>query len=477
MLPLRRLLPVVLCGVLCGAAPSPAFGGPGTGPTTAVALGDSYISGEAGRWQGNSFSVAPGNDGTDRACAGGRLCSVDKGKVYVGGTDVNGCHRSDVAEILTASLPVAERVNLACSGGVTRNIFRAASGGIGQNGEQPQADQLLAVAKAKDVRLVQISVGGNDLGFASIVAACLRAYATRSTPCNETEQAKLDAAKPRVIADVEKAIDEVRAVMAQAGYEPGDYRLILQTYPSVVPRAGESRYTENDPVRANVCPFLDADLTWGRDSASQQIGGVVKTAAINRGVELLDLGDAFQGRELCARTTALADPLNPPSPVASEWGRFLGASVVLQGDLQEAFHPNAYGQMALASCVGQVFARPAGAFKCTNTPRRGPEGMTVEQTATFAAPGRGKATPRLHLGVLRRVRRSGRTCVTFSVRAAGRPVRGAAVRFAGRRGRTATNGRVVLCALLARGKASAVARRSGYRSSGTRTVRVRRAAR
>ena len=27
---------------------------PGSGPTAAVSLGDSYISGEAGRWQGNS---------------------------------------------------------------------------------------------------------------------------------------------------------------------------------------------------------------------------------------------------------------------------------------------------------------------------------------------------------------------------------------------------------------------------------------
>ncbi len=469
----RRLLPALLLGLLCGAAPATAAASPGKGPTAAVSLGDSYISGEAGRWQGNSISSTPGNDGTDRACTGGPPCTVDKSRVYVGGTAANGCHRSDVAEILTASLPVAERVNLSCSGGVTKNVFRASSGGVGQNGEAPQADQLLTVAKAKDVKLVQVSIGGNDLGFASIVAACLQAYVTKGTPCNQTQQPKLDAAKPKAIADVEKAIDEIRAVMADAGYGRGDYRLILQTYPSVIPRASESRYSENDPVRANVCPFYDADLTWGRDSASKQIGGVVKTAATDRGVELLDLGDAFQGREFCSKTTALADPLHPPSPVSSEWGRFLGASVVQQGDLQETFHPNAYGQMAFASCVGRAFALPAGTFTCDNTPGKGPEAMAVRQATTFTAASPARATPRLRLGVLQTKRRSKRSCVTFSIRAPGGAVRGAAVRFASQHGRTAQNGRVVLCAKLAR-RATAIAKRAGFSSSAVRTVRARR---
>jgi hypothetical protein len=463
------MVPVVVLALLFGAAPSPASAGPGNGPTAAVALGDSYISGKPGRWHGNSFSAASGNDATDRACAGGPPCSVDKSKVYVGGTDANECHRSDVAEILTASLPVPERINLSCSGGVTKNIFRAASGGVGQKDEQPQADQLAAVAQAKDVRLVQVSIGGNDPGFASIVTACLQAYATKGAPCNQTQQPKLDAAKPRVIADIEKAIDEVRAVRAEAGYERGDYRLIMQTYPSVIPRAGESRYAGTTPRARTSARSNDADLTWGRDSASQQVGGVVKTAATNRGV---DLGAAFQSRELCAKTTSPADPLHPPSSVTSEWGRFLGASVIQQGDLQEAFHPNAFGQMAIASCVGQAFARPAGTFNCKNTPGKGPEAMILEQTGALAAPRTARSTPRLRLGVLRTVRRSGRTCATFSVRAGGKPIRGAAVRFAGRQGRTAKNGRVGLCARLARGSATAVAKRAGFRSSTVGTVRA-----
>src|SRR3954447_23447722 len=113
---LRLVLMVALATGLL--VPSWAAASPGSGPTAVVTLGDSYISGEAGRWEGNSVSPVPGNDGTDRGAAS-----------YVGNSGADGCHRSDVAEVLSAELPVAERVNLACSGAVTASIFRASRGG------------------------------------------------------------------------------------------------------------------------------------------------------------------------------------------------------------------------------------------------------------------------------------------------------------------------------------------------------------
>jgi len=79
--------------ILVGMAAAPTAGAaPPAAPTAVVTMGDSYISGEAGRWQGNSINPAPGNDGTDRACVpSGPGCRVDKSRVYVGGTDVNKC--------------------------------------------------------------------------------------------------------------------------------------------------------------------------------------------------------------------------------------------------------------------------------------------------------------------------------------------------------------------------------------------------
>ncbi len=71
--------------------------------TAAVSMGDSYISGEAGRWQGNSIDAAGSRDGTDRAWTG---TGYDLSRVYLPPSDSDGCHRSDVAEIESASLAV-----------------------------------------------------------------------------------------------------------------------------------------------------------------------------------------------------------------------------------------------------------------------------------------------------------------------------------------------------------------------------------
>lgn len=384
MRPTAALGALVLVLVLVPAA----WAGPSSKTTAAVSLGDSYISGEAGRWAGNSVDSTGDKDGTDRACLPpGQACQVDKTRVYEPGTEDGGCHRSDVAEIKSASLPVDERIDLSCSGGKTKNIFRASEGGEGQNGEPPQADKLLPVARAKNVKLVMLSIGGNDLGFAGIIQACLVAYETRTGPCEPSQQQKLDALKAKVIADVGKAIDEVHAVMGEAGYSRDDYRLIVQTYPSVAPRAAENRYPEFSPERtANGCAFYDQDFDWARDRAAPQIGAVAKAAADARGVETLDLIDAFQGHEFCSTAAAQSTPFARPSAAGAEWGRFLGASTIQQGEVQEAFHPNAYGQRALGTCVTKAFAAEPGAFACSGAAGMDPGGLALRQVRVFPAP-------------------------------------------------------------------------------------------
>jgi hypothetical protein len=377
---------VVLLASAAVLAPS-AYAGPGSSVTAVVTMGDSYISGEGGRWLGNSIDSAGNRDGTDRACVytAGVCTSYDKSKVYVDGTAANGCHRSDVSELLSAQLHVDRRFNIACSGAVTKNLFRSSHGGVGQDGEAAQADQLGPLARANRIKLIVVSIGGNDLGFSSIIAACLEHYEAKLGPCEPSQQAAVAAKLPTAIAGIEKAIDEVRAVMAGAGYRPADYRLVLQTYPSVVPRASEARYPELGPQRTTFgCPFYDQDLTWARNQAGPEIGGAVKSAAAARGVEVLDLGDAFQGHEFCAKTSQEATPLSFPSPALAEWGRFLSASAIQQGDLQEVFHPDAYGQQALGVCLTLLSAtQTPGDFRCTNTPGDGPQAMTLARTATF----------------------------------------------------------------------------------------------
>ena len=378
-MPKQKLVLVVAVLAAALAVPAAAHAGPGSSRTVIVSLGDSYISGEAGRWQGNSTNPARDRDGTDRAAFGCTVasCSYDPGRVY-GASATNGCDRSDVAEIKGAAIAVDQKVNLACSGATTANIFRSSRGGAAFKGEPPQGDQLLYVAVHSNVKLVVLSIGGNDLGFADIVQACATAYLTRQPPCRTSQQQVLDSRFGAAMRNVARAIDEIRAIMTDAGYTKP--RLIVQSYPSVFARGSEIRYPEIDTSQRGAvggCPSYDTDADWARDSVVSQIANGLKFVAVSKGVQFLDLRDAFQGREICSKSTRQASLTQPPSPTTSEWGRLLNQSTVSQGVLQEAVHPNAYGQRALARCLTLIYGSFSRGGNCTNVAGQGPDAMRL----------------------------------------------------------------------------------------------------
>ena len=342
-------------------------------PTAVVSLGDSYISGEAGRWEGNWWSSYGSRRGTDRAAyRSGWFWRYDASRIY-GATDRSGCHRSDVAPIQwvdTADVAI----NLACSGAATANVISAANGGRSHRGEAPQSDQLAAVAAEHDVTVVVLSIGGNDLGFASIIVDCTVEYLTSLSwwPnfCHDEQQARIDQAMPAAMDGVRRSIADIRAAMAGAGDD--DYRIIVQSYPSPVPRGADFRYTESGWSRVTTgrCPFWNADADWARDRLVPQIADALAAVAAAEGVEFLDLRDALDGREVCAATTAQGNGAN------AEWGRMVTTGI-LQGEIQESVHPNALGQQAMGTCVRlQVQAGP-GDRSCTNVPGSGPDSMVL----------------------------------------------------------------------------------------------------
>src|ERR671916_3524155 len=101
---LRAVL--VVCGAMLWPAAPALADGPGVGTPTVVTLGDSAISGEAGRWAGNT------NGSPSRVDALGSTAYDD----VPGGEAIPGCHRSKAAEI---HIGTAESKNLACSGART----------------------------------------------------------------------------------------------------------------------------------------------------------------------------------------------------------------------------------------------------------------------------------------------------------------------------------------------------------------------
>ena len=375
----RRMVVIALAAALIAAAISPARpseAGPGSSTTAIVSLGDSFISGEAGRWQGNSLNMFGTRDGTDRAasCVLGIFCSYDAARVY-GSTASSGCHRSDVATIKSAGISVNEKINLACSGAQTKNIWRASQGGQSFKGEAPQADQLLTVAQQKNVKLVVLTIMANDVGFADHVINCASAWVLGLGACNQAQQAALEAAMPAAKDGFRKSIDEVRAVMAAAGYSPSQWRFVIAGYSSPIPAASNVRYSGSDRWWTGGCPFYDADFNWAKNTATPYIIDSMRSVATEKGVQFLDVRDALNGHEICHKSSSLVGSSGPNS-IAHEWVRWVNTGCC-QGDAQESVHPNAYGQRAIGKCVSLIYAKTSGNWTCKNTPGQSYSAMTL----------------------------------------------------------------------------------------------------
>lgn len=331
-----------------------------------VSMGDSFISGEGGRWAGNATSPQNGYSGTDR----GR-------DSYLGTSRSNGCHRSDVAEVRSAAIEGLVPVNLACSGAKAEHVIDQEF-----RGEAPQVDQLADLTDDYDVQMIVLSIGGNDLGFGDILADCLGDYANSRGACRNEQAVFGDIVRPEtgVVARVEDAIDAIQRTMADAGQT--DYRLVLQSYPSPVPRSAEIRYDSGgihvlDERTQNGCGLYSTDLDWARDVIVPTLDAEYKRLALAKGIEFLSLRDALQGKEVCAATAERATSTNPGTDSTLEWARSAKILGVVAGDIEEVFHPNALGQRALGRCLNLTWGRSASTIHTCVRGGDSPEDMVV----------------------------------------------------------------------------------------------------
>jgi lysophospholipase L1-like esterase len=295
-------------------------------PAAAVSLGDSAASGEGAR----SYET-----GTDQ-------------------TGVNQCHRSTVSYIHQTNVAgIDETINLACSGADSANLM---TGGPGQWNETSQADQLATAAATHNVELITLQIGANDEpGFADTVLECVIRWAVIFGPgCRDTVgaewPARVEAMQPKAVA----AVQDVRQVMASAGYTDADYDLIIVSYASPV--------TENVQFGHALagCPIRKADAQWGRTVATTLLSDALADVAAQTGARYLDLSRATEGHEACNRNV----------PSSQEWVRPLTVRVeqVLYGIgghlVQESFHPNARGHDQMGRCLGEFASGGAPSATC-----------------------------------------------------------------------------------------------------------------
>lgn len=351
---------------LVPAAAAPAQAAP-PGPDWVVSLGDSFISGEAGRWAGNSADFM-------QVDALGPAAYHDT----AAGESIPGCHRSGAAEI---HIGVVNSSNLGCSGSGTRTAvspngqFKPGldffDDGLGHVG---QALALQEFAADRKVRMITVSVGGNDFGFTRIVASCLAAYALSTTAfpifCSNdpTVRASFSPANVEAIAKrIAAGLQNIRTAMTRAGYLDADYTVVVQNYPQPLPGSAAMAYPEADHQRLALgCGLWNRDIDMAQNVAVPAINAAVSSGVAQSGLAnavVLDVRSLLAGHRLCETgtaklsDTALASWRSAGASDVSEWVSEIRIAVPGVGpyQIQEDLHPNFWAQLALRNCLRQVF--------------------------------------------------------------------------------------------------------------------------
>jgi lysophospholipase L1-like esterase len=333
-----------LVGDSIAPPPIPRPGPPASAPLALVSLGDSTISGEG------AGDYLPGTNGENG----------------------DWCHRSAHAEITDIHLPgVNTLINLACSGA---NAADVRLGDANHNTEPSQAEQLATLAGRYRVVAIVIAVGANDdPHFADLLNQCVNAWASTGSctaGLGKQWQQRINAMVPKV----EHALHDIQTVMGGAGYEPGSYQLVLQSYAAPI----------GPDVAAGLqnlagCPFRTTDLNWVRDTGVTVLDDGLRRAADQAGARYLDLARAGIGHEACSGGAT----------ATGEW--FTRLTIVwtdLQSDnraahaLQQSFHPNAAGYAAFAGCLAGFLGTTDQAASCLP----GPDGTLHPATELGSPP-------------------------------------------------------------------------------------------
>ncbi|HEV3046196.1 MAG TPA: hypothetical protein VGY13_02440 [Solirubrobacteraceae bacterium] len=370
-MPTLALLACATLVYLGACAQSAHAEGPGNGTPYTVSLGDSYISGEAGRWAGNT------NESSSKIDALGETAyydnSTDTGEL------IKGCHRSKSAEVHIGG--GVEGENLACSGAKTSSFtneegeFKPGLDFYNSGGHEGQALMLQHFAAAHNVKLVAISIGGNNFNFASIVETCVEDWllspewwpdycSEESSVTNNFSSSNVS----KVKGEIETAIKNVASAMTNAGYSSSQYSILVQDYPSPIPNGSEFRYSQSGYTRQEVggCGFWNKDANYANSTMLPTIDGAVFGAAEASGlsnVKLMQLSSAFNGHRLCEKGVGLLEEEGLSSWKAAEavnkteWINQIRTITAIfpPYEIQEDLHPNYWAQLALRNCLTQAY--------------------------------------------------------------------------------------------------------------------------
>jgi lysophospholipase L1-like esterase len=282
------LLAALLAGCTTAAPPEPATAAPAA-PADVLALraGDRYVA------LGSSFAAGPGlTPVADEPC---RRSAAN--------------YAAQVAAALRLQL-----TDVSCAATTTDNVLTKRH----DTGDDERAPQIEAVGP--DARLVTITIGGNDVGYATL----LDDYA-----CSDNGTCPGVTVDDRAVTEALGTVTDRLVTTLEAIRERAPQALVLLvTYPQIVPASGET------------CPAVALSPEHARTAAAvaAELQRSFITAAERTGVRIVDAYSAGAGHSACAA----ADPW------IGGWIR----EEQYRGP--RSFHPTAAGMRAQADLIVQA---------------------------------------------------------------------------------------------------------------------------
>lgn len=203
--------------------------------------------------------------------------------------------------------------DVSCSGAETEDML--GSQGVTPGPAKPQFDALTA-----DTRLVTLGIGGNDIGFSSIITDCI-SYWPWGSPCRDKfTKGGVDQLAQRITAtgpDVGAVVQGIRARSPLA-------KTFVVGYPDILPTDGRSCWP--------VLPVTKTDVKYLL-TVLKNLNAMLKSQAEANGAIYVDTFTPSIGHDACTGPLSRwIEPLVPTLP---------GAPV----------HPNTAGEAAMAAIV------------------------------------------------------------------------------------------------------------------------------
>lgn len=193
----------------------------------------------------------------------------------------------------------ASYVSAACAGATTSSVI---------------SSQISALSSA--TTLVSITVGGNDVGFSSVMETCVLESTSSCVSAIDNSEAEMSSSLP----------GELNSALAAIAQAAPAARVVVLGYPELY-----------DLSKSSTCIGLSTTDRTDLNQAADELDATIQAAAGRYGDVYADVRSAFSGHEIC------------------DSGSWLHSVNIL--DISESYHPTADGQQ---DAYYPVFAANAG---------------------------------------------------------------------------------------------------------------------